>query len=190
MSGKLYTIYFEASLQELRPILDQAQVLPPTLPDKAIYADDADFIDEGEGKRKEQLIKHMKPVLGKANLKVNETKTEHTTLERKRKGSNEEQWNENVSLKRIREMENSKEARFAPWSHRRHQQTKTAINGCPPQNEQPMDPERQSQTKDDTEALSRTCQIHPHLQLRDLESYTERRRRSGCLPLKTTEEDA
>ena len=29
----------------------------------------------------------MKPVLGKANLKVNETKTEHTTLERKKKGN-------------------------------------------------------------------------------------------------------
>ena len=33
LSGKLYTVYFEASLKELRPILDQAQVLPPTLPD-------------------------------------------------------------------------------------------------------------------------------------------------------------
>ena len=30
LSGKLYTVYFEASLRELRPILDQAQVLPPT----------------------------------------------------------------------------------------------------------------------------------------------------------------
>ena len=79
-------MYFEASLRELRPILDQAQVLPPTLPDEAIYADDADFIDVEEGKRKEQLTKHMTPVLGEANLKVNETKTEHTTLERKTKG--------------------------------------------------------------------------------------------------------
>ena len=87
LSGKLYTIYFEASLRELRPILDQAQELPPTLPDEAIYADDADFIDVEEGKRKEQLVKHMKPVLGKANLKVNETKTEYTTLERKKKGN-------------------------------------------------------------------------------------------------------
>ena len=82
----LYTVYFEASLRELRPILDQAQVLPPTLPDEAIYGDDADFIDAEEGKRKEQLVKHMTPVLGEANLKVNETKTEHTTLERKKKG--------------------------------------------------------------------------------------------------------
>lgn len=87
LSGKLYTVYFEASLKELRPILDQAQVLPPTLPDEAIYADDADFIDEEEGKRKEQLLKHMTPVLGRANLKVNETKTEHTLLERKKKGN-------------------------------------------------------------------------------------------------------
>ena len=75
LSGKLYTIYFEASLRELRSILDQAEVLPPTLPEEAIYADDADFIDQEEDRRKEQLVKHMTPVLGKANLKVNETKT-------------------------------------------------------------------------------------------------------------------
>ena len=86
LSGKLYTIYFEASLRELRPILDQAQTLSPTIPEEAIYADDADFIAEEE-KRKNQLLKHMTPVLNKANLKVNETKTEHTELERKKKGN-------------------------------------------------------------------------------------------------------
>ena len=37
LSGKLYTIYFEASLRELRPILDQAQVIPPTLPEEVLH---------------------------------------------------------------------------------------------------------------------------------------------------------
>ena len=87
LSGKLYTIYFEASLRELRPILDIVHKLPPTLPDEAIYADDADFIDDNEEKRKRELIHKMVQVLGKANLKVNETKTEFTTLERKKKGN-------------------------------------------------------------------------------------------------------
>ena len=88
LSGKLYTIYFEASLRELQPILDQVHQFPPTLPEEAIYADDADFIDEEEEIRKQELVRTMVPVLGKANLKVNESKTEFTTLERKKKKGN------------------------------------------------------------------------------------------------------
>ena len=80
-------VYFEASLRELRPILDMVHKLLPTLPDEAIYADDAYFIEDNEEKRKQELILTMVQVLGQANQKENETKTELTTLERKKKGN-------------------------------------------------------------------------------------------------------
>ena len=57
------------------------------LPEEAIYADDADFIAQ-DLKRKEKLQNNIKRILLKENLKVNETKTEETILERKNKGEN------------------------------------------------------------------------------------------------------
>ena len=54
---------------------------PTMMPDEAIYAD---FITQ-ELEKKEKLQNNIKNTLQKENLKVNETKTEETILERKRK---------------------------------------------------------------------------------------------------------
>ena len=47
-----------------------------------MYADDSDFITQDIGK-KDELQHNVKRILGKENLKVNETKTEETVLEKK-----------------------------------------------------------------------------------------------------------
>ena len=85
LSGKLYTIYFENAIKEVRIMLDETEKLPQMLPEETIYADDVDFIAH-EVKRKENLQSKVKTILLKENLKVNETKTEETILERKNKG--------------------------------------------------------------------------------------------------------
>ena len=84
MSGKLFDIYFENALKEVREVLSGMEKTPTMLPDEAIYADDADFITQ-ELEKKEKLQNNIKNTLQKENLKVNETKTEETMTERKRK---------------------------------------------------------------------------------------------------------
>ena len=58
-------------------------------PDELIYADDADFLTT-DLQRDIKLNRIVKNVLLEDNLKVNETKTEHTTIERTDK--NDEKW--------------------------------------------------------------------------------------------------
>ena len=53
----------------------------PTLPNEAIYADDADFISD-DINQQGKLKLNVKDILLEENLKVNETKTEETVLER------------------------------------------------------------------------------------------------------------
>ena len=48
-------------------------------------ANDSDFITHDIGK-KDELQQNVKKILGKENLKVNETKAEETVLENKKKG--------------------------------------------------------------------------------------------------------
>ena len=77
------------------------------MPEEAVYADDADFIAEEET-RKQALLENMTEVLGRANLKVNETKTEQTTLERKNKGicyKIAEKKDDDMKLKLVKEVE-------------------------------------------------------------------------------------
>ena len=90
LSGTLFNIYFEHVLRKLRSQLQQKDSTQHTeLPIELIYADDADFLTNNVQKdRKLNCI--VKEVLLEVNLKVNETKTEHTTIERKDK--NDEKW--------------------------------------------------------------------------------------------------
>ena len=94
LSGCLFDVYFEMSLRELRKEIDSVPI--PTepkyiasIPKEAIYADDADFINNNP-LRNDRIISIVKESLLKQNLKVNETKTEFTTL--KRGNMNTENW--------------------------------------------------------------------------------------------------
>ena len=94
LSGCLFDIYFEMSLRKLRDDLESSPI--PTeikylksIPEEAIYADDADFITNNPY-RKEKLLSIVKESLLKQNLKVNEAKTEITVL--KRGDRNTEMW--------------------------------------------------------------------------------------------------
>ena len=86
LSGTSFNVYFEYSLRKVREMLNQnsrdEQREEITLPTEAIYADDADFISRDENQQ--VLIKtRIKDILLEDNLKVNDTKTEVTVLERK-----------------------------------------------------------------------------------------------------------
>jgi hypothetical protein len=98
LSGCLFTVYFEMSLKKLRAKLDSNSILDEhsyatkpenTLPDEVIYADDCDFITDIK-ERKHKLISTVTESLLEDNLKVNDTKTEHTTL--KRSSKDNETW--------------------------------------------------------------------------------------------------
>ena len=52
LSGKLFVIYFENVLKEVREVLSGIEKSPTMLPDEAIYADDADFITQDPEKKK------------------------------------------------------------------------------------------------------------------------------------------
>ena len=80
LSGTLFNIYFEHALSNVRSFFNVDETL--TYPQEAIYADDADFITTDKQKQ-EDLKSHIKDILLEDNLKVNESKTEETTLERK-----------------------------------------------------------------------------------------------------------
>ena len=90
LSGTLFNIYFEHVLRKLRSKLQQNDSTQHTkMPNELIYADDADFLTNDVQKDR-KLNRIVKDVLLEDNLKVNETKTEHTTIERKDK--NDENW--------------------------------------------------------------------------------------------------
>ena len=69
----------------MREFIDEISEVSKLLPPEAIYADDADFITMIL-ERKERLKNNVKEILLRANLKVNESKTDETVLERKNKG--------------------------------------------------------------------------------------------------------
>ena len=79
----MFDIFFENALKEVREVPIGMEKTPTLLSDEAIYADDADFITQ-ELEKKEQLQNNIKNTLQKENLEVNETKTEETTIERKK----------------------------------------------------------------------------------------------------------
>ena len=90
LSGKLFTIYFEASLRKLREEIDTNEIQTehnystkyhPIIPEEAIYADDADFINLNKT-RDNKINITAGPILRQDNLKVNDDKTEHTTITR------------------------------------------------------------------------------------------------------------
>ena len=84
ISGILFEVYLESSLRKVREkidihslILDASyiQVKQPTnLPSEAVYADDSDFIDMNEQRRK-YINDIVEPILLETNLIVNNTKT-------------------------------------------------------------------------------------------------------------------
>ena len=90
LSGTLFNIYFEHALRKLRSQLQQNDAIQHTKTlNELIYADDADFLTS-DIQQDKKLNRIVKDVLLAENLKVNETKTEHTTIERKDK--NDEKW--------------------------------------------------------------------------------------------------
>ena len=99
LSGKLFTIYFEASLRKLREEMDKKNNIQmehgysakdiPIYPEEAIYADDADFINIYEF-RDNKITNIVGPILREDNLKVNEDKSEHTKIQRSER--NRELW--------------------------------------------------------------------------------------------------
>jgi hypothetical protein len=85
LSGKLFNVYFDDALEPVREFLEEIVEASKFLPPEAIYADDADFITMIL-ERKERLKKNVREIVLRENLKVNETKTDETLLERKSKG--------------------------------------------------------------------------------------------------------
>ena len=93
LSGILFTIYFEYALRKVRRKLTSSnnhiinktcssKQIKISIPEEIIYADDADFLtDKTEKKKKLNAI--IKETLLEENLKVNDDKTEHTTLIRR-----------------------------------------------------------------------------------------------------------
>ena len=104
-SGCLLAFYFETALRKLRDklitndIISEhsycAQYIPPH-PEEAIYADDADFISTSTTRRN-KLLNIVSPTLNNENLKVNNSKTEHTILARK-KDQEQETWRSTKKL--------------------------------------------------------------------------------------------
>ena len=59
LSGKLFHIYFENALKEVREFLSGMEKTPTMMPDEAIYSDDAHFITQ-ELEKKEKLQNNIK----------------------------------------------------------------------------------------------------------------------------------
>ena len=99
ISGILFNIYLEDSLQDLRSevnadiiLLEHSYAIPPAvsmLPDEIVYADDTDFLNDVESKR-DIVVSVAADTLKKHNLQVNNDKTEHTVI--KRSNRDEETW--------------------------------------------------------------------------------------------------
>jgi len=79
LSPVLFVIYLEAALRELRAVLPPRPVGDRMLPPEVIYADDTDFLS-----RSRAWLDSIEPditrTLGLWQLKVNEDKTERTTI--------------------------------------------------------------------------------------------------------------
>ena len=88
LSGTFFNIMFEAALRKVRaqinlsiPTIEHSYFKVLNLPDEMIYADDCDF--ENEDPVNNKIINDIvSEKLKEDNLKVNESKTEHTTLRR------------------------------------------------------------------------------------------------------------
>ena len=97
ISGVHFNVYLENAMKEVREIRqskDHDYVLKP--PPETVYADDADFISETT--EEQQLMKSKSAsILAKFNLKVNEDKTELTTLKRQQDRP-EERWRKTKKL--------------------------------------------------------------------------------------------
>ena len=96
ISGTFFNVYFERALRAIReemnneiPHIEHSYAVSSSIPNEAIYADDADFITDDEYKR-QKLNQIVPDLLAQENLKVNNSKTEHTTIERKK--PDEEDW--------------------------------------------------------------------------------------------------
>ena len=87
ISGPLFEIYFENSLQDVRGEVEsfktqiQFNTSDTALPDEMIYADDCDFITTDD-RVKQYINKNADRILLQHDLLVNTDKTENTTLER------------------------------------------------------------------------------------------------------------
>ena len=106
ISGCFFNVYFEYSLRKVRenfnmqPIIQgnlNSPTIKITMPEEAIYADDADFMTNSIIKRN-RIQTEIKGILEVDNLLVNETKTEITKVERKKKNEEEEAWRDVVKL--------------------------------------------------------------------------------------------
>eukprot|EP00117_Sycon_ciliatum_P016529 scpid72716/ scgid1736/ LINE-1 reverse transcriptase homolog len=83
LSPVLFIVYLEGALRDVRPLLLPR---PPAdislgLPTETAYADDVDFVTT-DGERLRTLLPTISNKLLEWDLKVNETKTEHTHIER------------------------------------------------------------------------------------------------------------
>ena len=99
LSGLLFDVYFENSLRKVRfkmisnsALIEHSYIKIKTeiIPEESTYADDADFMTTEES-TKNKLNNIVKDTLLEDNLVVNDTKTEHTIIERGKK-RNEEEW--------------------------------------------------------------------------------------------------
>ena len=101
ISGRLFKIYFNHALQQLREEIRKESIdvrdidsqwterVKNNLPDEIMYAYDCYFITELEQK-KERIYQKAKTILTNKNLPLNEDKTEHTTIKRKEMETEEE----------------------------------------------------------------------------------------------------
>ena len=108
ISGPLFTMVLDEAIKEIKreisdiPI-DVRDVNPryiemskSYLPENLEYADDCDFLTELEKKQTQQLNK-CNEILMKYNLQLNQSKTEKTTIERKKK-QKDEKWRDVIKL--------------------------------------------------------------------------------------------
>ena len=96
LSGTLFNIYLEYALRKIRSFFKNDTI--SSLPQETIYADDVDFITT-EKEKQHNLSKYVKEILLEENLKVNESKTEETILERKIKVPYRCERTEGINLK-------------------------------------------------------------------------------------------
>ena len=108
ISGPMFTCVLNEAIKEIQEEVEKEpidvrdinkkyrEMIDSHLPAEMEYADDCDFITEIKKKKDAQLQK-CKVVLTKFNLKVNESKTEETVIERKTKRE-DEKWRDIIKL--------------------------------------------------------------------------------------------
>ena len=99
ISGSLFTLYFNRSLQQIKDemqkeLIDCRDINPrcvekmeSNIPEEIVYADDCEFTTEIE-KTKDKIYEKAKEIMQSKSLLVIEGKTEYTTVKR---GSQEEE---------------------------------------------------------------------------------------------------